>query len=186
MKVNPDNIEESLKILDTKLGQLKLGYEQYFLGSRPREPVPLRSEVDRVFLHFANQPIQNTGLRFKFKGLCSKYQAFKRQWNDTLRKIEAGTYARHRFKADLHERERATAPLRTGLPAGTQNMDHLFDAYRAAKRSCGEDVKSLTPQKLERALAKQRESLRSRYGDDGFSFKVVVQEGRVKLRASRA
>ena len=99
-------IEEDFKILETKMLQLKLDYDQYFLGSRPREPVMLRGEVQKLIALYSNQAIQNTAMRFKFGSICSRYQAFKRQWNEVLRQIEAGTYSRHRFKADLHERER--------------------------------------------------------------------------------
>ena len=34
---------------------------------------------------------------------------YKRTWDDTLRKIDNGTYTRHIFKANLHEREREFA-----------------------------------------------------------------------------
>ena len=37
-------IEEQLRSLDSKLDQLKREYGQYFLGSRAREPVMLRSD----------------------------------------------------------------------------------------------------------------------------------------------
>ena len=35
-------IDEELRMLDHRLKQLKLDYEQYFLGSRPREPVRIK------------------------------------------------------------------------------------------------------------------------------------------------
>ncbi len=184
MTANPENLDESLKILDSKLGQLKLVYEQYFLGTRPREPISERRDVDKTFLKLASQTIQNTALRFRFRSMSSKHQAFKRQWDDTLRKIENGTYSRHRFKANLHERDRLATPKPTQSDA-PQNMGQLFDAYQEAARSCGMDLASMSQQKLESALEKQRTSLRERYGDEQFRFNVIVREGRVKLRASR-
>lgn len=187
MNVSSENIDESLKILDSKLGQLKLAFEQYFLGTRPREPVPERREVEKAFLQLTNTTIQNTALRFRFRSLSSKYQAFKRQWDDTLRKIENGTYSRHRFKADLHDRDRSAAPGPAPVNAAGsgQNMGELFDAYREAARGCGQDIAAMSQQKLERALNKQRTALRERFGDENFRFKVVVKEGRVQLRAAR-
>ena len=177
--------DETLKILDVKLSQLKLAYEQYFLGSRPREPQQLRTEVQKALLRFVNSPIQNTGLRFKFNGICSRYQAYKRQWNDTLRRMEDGSYVRHRFKADLHQRSRAGGAAEAGPTAPNPPSSDLFDAYVDARKTCGHDTSSLTPQKLERVLDKQRAALRERFGDADFRFKVVVQEGKVKLRAAR-
>jgi hypothetical protein len=170
--------EEELRDLDRKLKQLKLDYERYFLGTRPREPIHLRGEVDKLIVVFSNTAIQNTGLRFKFNSLCSRYQAFRRQWNETLRKMEQGTYTRHRFKADLHDRERQTAQ---GAPGGSD----LFTEYRDARMACGQGVKNLSPQKLEQQLARQRQALRQRYGDAEFRFRVVVEDGKAKVKARR-
>ena len=64
-------------------------------------------------------------------------------------------------------------------------MGELFSAYREAVRGCGQEIASLSRQKLEDAIEKQRAVLRERHGDENFRFKVVVKEGRVKLCASR-
>lgn len=180
-------LEEDFKILENKLLQLKVDYDQYFLGSRPREPVMLRGDVQKLIAMYSNQAIQNTALRFKFGSICSRYQAYKRQWNEILRQIEAGTYSRHRFKAELHERARRTdgKPAEVAPQAG-KSGDALFQAYVEACRSCGQDVKGLTPAKLEGILAKQREQLRSRFGDAAVSFRVAIENGKAKLKASRA
>jgi hypothetical protein len=183
--------EEELRVLDQKLKQLKLDYDRYFLGSRPREPVVLRSDVEKLIAIYSNQAITNSGLRFRFSSLCSRYQALKRQWSEILRQIEQGTYARHRFKAVLHERVRgapveapqaeAAEPLELGEPVGVA----LFDEYRAARERCGQETRNLSPASLARVLAEQREALRARFGDAEFRFRVVIEDGRAKIKASR-
>lgn len=178
--------EEELRVLDSKLKQLKLDYDRYFLGSRPREPVVLRGEVDKLIAIYSNQAIRNSALRFRFSSICSRYQAFKRQWNEILRQMEHGTYGRHRFKADLHERARdddAEGAAPESAPASA--ADRLFEEYRAARESCGQETRSLTPGALERVLAQQREALRSRFGDAELRFRVVIEDGRAKIKASR-
>ena len=185
------SLDEEIETLDRKLGQLKREYDQYFLGTRPREPILLKGEVYKKVAFLSQQPIQNTALRFRFGTICSRYQSMRRQWEEILRKIEAGTYERHRFKADLHERERdddahvpaAAAGAASARPAG----DDLFEAYVEARRACGQSVKGLTREKLEKVLDKQREGLRQRFGDAArFRFRVVVEEGQVRLKASKA
>lgn len=178
------SIEEDLRILDHKLGQLRLAYEQYFLGARPREPRLLRQEVQKLVLTYANQPIMNTGLRFKFGSLCARYQAFRRQWEETLRKIEEGSYSRHRFKARLHAAEQAAGAAPGGEP-GAPEPASLFEAWVKARRSCGQGVESLTPERFEEQLRKQEASLRQRFGGGEFRFRVVVEEGRARLKAAR-
>jgi len=178
------DLEETLQTLDHKLIQLKREYEQYFLGTRPREPGLLRGEVSKIVVILSNQPIQNTGLRFRFSSLCSRYQAFKRQWDETLRKIEAGTYERHQFKAKLHRPGAARRRQKSGASHAPQ--EDFFQSYVDARLACGQDVKGLTRDKLEGVLDQQRTQLREKFGDDSkFNFRVAVENGKVKLKATR-
>jgi hypothetical protein len=178
--------EEDLKVLDFKMNQLKREYEQYFLGTRPREPVLLAGDVRKTMARLSNNAFQNTALKFKFASCCSRYQAYNRQWQENLRKIEMGPYERHQFKAELHGRNRSGRPK---LPAREEvgERDRVYAAYLEARRACGQDVENLTPARLEVVLKKQEEALRDRYGKNtAVRFRVVVEDGRAKLKASRA
>ena len=178
------SVEEDLKILDVKINQLKREYEQYFLGTRPRAPVVLAGEVRKIMAMLSNNSFQNTALKFKFSSTCSRYQAFNRQWQDTLRKIDQGTYERHRFKADLRDPDAKRPPAE---PAGTRADDPgIYSAYVEARQACGQDVKNLSPAKLQAVLREQEKNLRSRFGDAEVSFRVVVEDGKAKLKASRS
>ena len=101
-----------------------------------------RGDVNKLVARYANMGIQNTALRFKFNTLCSRFFAMRRQWDETLRKIEAGTYERHVFKAKLHERERGSdedAPqphagaAKSSRDETTAGGTDLFEAYRSAR-----------------------------------------------------
>ena len=197
--------DEELKLLEVKLNQLKLDYEKYFIGTRPTEPAQLRSEIQKTIIKWSNTRITNSALRFKFNSLNGRYQAFKRQWDTVLRQIEAGTYKRHIFKANLHDRERgvvddapelgavgragnptAARADATGAPqagSGAAGND-LFDAYRAAMKSAGQDTSGLSRAKLEAALAKQEAAVKKQLGCAKVAFTVVVQDGKVKLKAA--
>ena len=178
-------IDDELRLLEFKLTQLKRDYDQYFLGARPREPVQLRSEINKTVVELTNTAIKNTASRFKFSSICSRYQAFRRQWDETLRKIEAGTYERHRFKAKLHEQEAAAAPAAAPDPARAAPAD-LFQSYVDARKRCGESVKGLTREKLDAILAQQRTALRVKFGEGAeFRFRVQIEDGRARLKASR-
>ena len=179
------SVDEDLRILETKIKQLKLDYEQYFLGARPREPSMLRAEVQKIVLRFSNTPIQNTAERFKFNSLNSRFISLRRKWDDTLRKIENGTYQRHVFKAKLHERERGVAPPpAAGGKARAGGSANIFDDYVKAAKSCGQDTSKLTPDKLKAAIAKQEAAVKKKLGVEKVKFRVEVEEGRVKLKAT--
>ena len=182
-----DSQEEELKILETRLNQLKLDYDKYFLGTRPTEPSMPRAEVQKAVIRFSNTRITNTALRFKFNSLNGRYQAFKRQWDSVLRQIEAGTYKRHVFKADLKDREREISPdtkkPRSGAAASSQDND-IFETYRDAMMATGQDASGLTRAKLQSAIGKQEAALKKKFGCERVDFKVVVQGGKVRLKAA--
>jgi hypothetical protein len=179
-------IEEDIKVLESKLNTLKLDYERYFLGTRPREPVLLRREVQKTIVEFMNTPIQNTAIRFKFTSLCSRFQAVKRRWDDIQRRIEEGTYTRHRFKAALHERDQQGGDRDVDARGSDRDTgDDLYGSYLEARKACGQDVKGLSPDRLEAMLERQRGALNRKFGKAEFQFRVVIEEGRAKLKASR-
>ena len=126
-----------------------------------------RAEVQKIIIRFSNSRIPNTALRFKFNSLNGRYQAFKRQWDSTLRQIEAGTYKRHVFRADLHDRERGIEPdAKTSRPAATSGGpdSDIFETYRDAMLATGQDASGLTRAKLEKAIAKQEAALQKKFG----------------------
>jgi hypothetical protein len=177
---------DELVQLEIKIGQLKQEYEQYFLGTRPREPLQARAAVDKIIARRMSLPSQNTAERFKFSSLCQRLQTHKRQWSETLRKMEAGTYQRHRFKAHLHEKERPSAPASPVRNDQAADAPDLFNVYVEAARSCGQDVSKLTRKQLGSVVEKQSKALRKKLGCDQVDFKVIVRDGKVKLKASSA
>jgi hypothetical protein len=183
------DIEEDLILLDARMKQLRNEYEQYFLGSRKREPQLLRGEVQKIISYYANVPIRNTGHRFKFNNLRARYFAFRRHWDDTQRKIEDGSYDRHRFQAELHERERgakaAPPPERAAAaPAEASDLDQLYAAWVEARKATGQPTAGLTREKLAAQLEQQSATIRQRFGAGEVRFRVVVEDGRAKLKAA--
>jgi hypothetical protein len=184
------NIDEDLQVLDAKVKQLRLDYEQYFLGSRPRVPNVLRGEVQKMMSYYANVPIQNTALRFRFNNLRARYFSFRRHWDETVRKIEEGTYERNVFKANLHERERAerrakrapAAAAAAEVPAAAA-PEGLFGEYVAARKRCGLSG-GVTPEQFERQVRAQESAIREKTGCQSVRFRVVVEDGKAKLKAT--
>jgi hypothetical protein len=186
------NVDEDLQVLDARVKQLRLDYEQYFLGSRPRVPSQLRGEVQKMIAYYANVPIQNTALRFRFNNLRARFFSFRRHWDETVRKIEDGSYERNVFKANLHERERAERRGRTGgdaastpAPAAPDAPDPrgLFGDYVAARERCGL-AGGVSAEQFERQLRTQEAAIREKTGCQAVRFRVVVEDGKAKLKAT--
>ena len=62
--------------------------------------------------------------------------------------------------------------------------NELFSAYRDAAAACGQNVSGLTEKKLNAVIQKQEAALKKKLGCDKVNFRVVVQGGKVKLKAS--
>jgi hypothetical protein len=194
--VTSESIAEDLVVLDNKIKQLKFEYDQYFMGGRPREPVMLRGDVQKIVTRYSNVGIQNTAMRFKFNNLCARYYALRRQWDTILKQIEEGTYKPHLFKAKLHERERGVdeepgaAPGKPALAARrssdeiTAGGTDLFEAYCKARRECGDDPAGLTREKLDQLVAQQRAAIQEKFACEEVRFRVVVEAGKAKLKAT--
>lgn len=185
------SFDEELTILENKVKALKMEYEQYFAGSRPREPAIPRAEIQKTIVRQLSTPIQNTAQRFRFNSINQRFQTYKRQWDTILRQIDQGTYKRHVFKADLHDRERGIVPSsptkgRKAGDAGTDTPQALFETYRDAALACGQNVKGLTPERLQAVVKKQEAAVRTKLGCERVNFRVVVEGGKVKLKASAA
>ena len=179
------SLEEDLKLLEIRVKQLKLEYEQYFLGNRPTEPHHLRGDVQKIITFWSGQAIRNTALRFRFNTICARFFAHRRQWGSIVRRIEEGTYERHVFKAKLHERERDTAkPTARGGQRGAGAADDVFQQLVDARAACGQGVEGMTREKVAALLRKQEEQIRKKHGVGKVQFRVVVEQGKAKLKAS--
>jgi hypothetical protein len=180
------DVVEDLQLLDIKLKLLKNEYEQYFMGSRKREPALLRGEVQRMVAYYANVPIRNTGYRFKFNNLRARFFSFRRHWDRILREIDEGRYERQLFRASLREREResASVSLRTATGSGEAKPEDVFDSYLSAREACGQGTKGITRKKLDALMEKQSAQLRARTGCREVKFRVVVEDGKAKLKVS--
>ncbi len=182
------DVEADLHVLDVKLKALRLDYDQYFLGSRKREPTLGRSEVNKMVTYYANIPIRNTALRFKFNNLRSRFFSHRRHWDDTLRKIEDGRFEPHRFKAELHAGERSERegkPRDVASSLGTE-AEALFSAYVAAREATGQGAAGLTRERFAEQIARQEMALREKLGGKEVRFRVVVEGGQAKLKATSA
>src|SRR5262245_32537779 len=179
------DIDEDLTLLDARLKQLRVEYEQYFLGSRKREPQLVRGEVQKIATYYANVPIRNTAHRFRFNNLRARFFTLRRHWDDTLRKVEEGRYDRHRFQADLHDRERGAAEAAPcAEPPAKDDLDQLFEAWREARTATGQPTAGLSRERLAAQLEQQSAAIRERFGAAEVRFRVVVEDGRAKLKAT--
>jgi len=177
------SIEEDLIELDRSIQRLRIEYDQYFMGAGRREPLQLRAKVQKFITRYSSDPPRNTQLKFKFNSLVARFQALRSLWGRTLREIEAGTYRRHRFRADLHERSRREPAPDDERPTSRRRgsaMDQLFDALSSARAKTGEAA--IDRAELETLVREQTSRIRAQRPGGRLRFRVVVEGNRAKLK----
>jgi hypothetical protein len=60
----------------------------------------------------------------------------------------------------------------------------VFDDYVRVKQECGEPTDSLTYDKFEGTLRKNRDAIIAQHGVDRVKFTVYVKDGKAKLKAN--
>ena len=86
---------------------------------------------------------------------------------------------REREHTDIKERRAATAACDAG-----PSQANLFEAYVTARESTGQGTKGLTEAKLAKVLEKQEAAIRKKTGCQRVRFRVVVEAGKAKVKAT--
>ena len=184
----PTSVERDLQRLETELRRLEAEYNMFFAGRLPKPPWETRSRVDAIVKQFDRAHIQNTGDRFRFTTLQSRYAAFIDLWDRGLRAREEGRSGPfvHKRKEEKVEPKKAAEDrvLRVAAfknPVQEQDKLHdLYDSLVEARRSIGEDA--LPFHKFADLVKTQVKKLRES-GSPEVAFRVAVKDGKVNFTA---
>src|ERR1700704_5937695 len=83
-------MDRELSRLEADLKQLEAEYNKYFAGRLPKPPWETRARVEATVKQFDRSHMANTGDRFRFNTLQSRYAAFIDLWDRALRAREEG------------------------------------------------------------------------------------------------
>ena len=176
-------IAEDLTSFEQSLNELIIKYEQYFLGLEKREPLPLLTAVERASRTYQNVPIINTMLKFKYNSLVAKLNSYKQYWGRITRLIEEGKYSRDRFKMEMHQQMGGAKPPAPRPEKGAVNeVDTVYRQYVEARRACNLPVDNVTRETIASVIEKQKPALINKYGCRTVEFRVVVEDGKPKIK----
>lgn len=181
--------------VEQKMFLLKIDYEKYFSGLERIEPLRAREELRRTMRDFLDQPMNNSVQRFRYQTLKSRFQSLELYWQRNLVMVERGTHPKMKFRADV--KGRAVVPEPTALPAEqvevlrkrqeAQEREErayklVYDRYIDARAKCGQGT-DLSFDAVREALRKQVRQIKSTYQCEGVKFRVVVEDGKAKVKA---
>ena len=179
------NVRAELDEFERLINDLRVQYEQHFSGLLASPPDSLHKEVKRLRQRLMSAPFRNTEMNFRFRALESRYQTYRTYWERVNKAREEGTYSRDLFRADLRERQvRAGRRAETVAGAADQSMHNLFNSYRAAVQETSGQDHRIEFATFRETLLDRAAELRARTGAERVSFQVVVEDGKVVVRAT--
>lgn len=173
-------ITELLNQLEHDLKELEITYEQYFLGIEKRAPDPQRQKISQGLRRLLNKYIPQTDLKFRLRGLSSRFYSYCGYWDRILRLIDEGRYQRHTSRL---QRTAQAEPAATFQNVAAEPVDPLKDLYNQlveAHSRCA--LQTPSREQVAAFLARQEATIREKFGDQAVEYLVVTEGGRPKIK----
>ena len=179
--------ERELTILEGELKRLEAEYNMFFAGRLPRPPWETRSRVEAMVKRIDRAHLINTGERFRFNTLQSRFQMFADLWERGLRAREEGRPGPFAQPART-EAARPKKPEDRILHVTTfsdplkemEKLHDLYDSLAEARRDAGEEP---VPFHKFADLIKTQVSGLKEKGSPEVAFRVAVKDGKVNFTA---
>jgi len=185
--VAPNELERDLQQLETGLKQLEAEYNMYFAGRLPKPPWETRSRVEALVRQLDRSPITNTGIRFRFVTLQSRYATFIDLWDRGLRAREegrSGPFAQPPRDSTDRKPEPGTRVLHVAAfndPAHeTKKLEELYQSLSQARKENG--AAPVPFHKFASLVRTQVEKMKAS-GSEEVAFRVTVTDGKVNFTA---
>ncbi|HZO99438.1 MAG TPA: MXAN_5187 C-terminal domain-containing protein [Terriglobia bacterium] len=180
--------DEELLKLEDDIRRLKIEYEVYFNGGSPRPPRDIVFRIETCIKKYTSDASSlNLGQRFKFNQLVQKYAVNSELWRRKLRDKEEGRgqFAQKRG-GDESAEARPVQMVCSGPDIDQEKIDQLLNAMVEAKRKAGERADNVDPRVFGKFIRDKTRQVKKSLQCDKVLFTIVVEGGKVRLKASRA
>ena len=182
----PSEIEKDLQRLETELKRLEAEYNMFFAGRLPKPPWETRNRVASIVKQYDRSYIANTGDRFRFGTLQSRFATFTDLWDRGLRAREEGragpfVQARPEAKPPKRSEDRILHVAAFSDPAHEMDkLTELYDSLAEAQREIGREPVPF--QRFALLIEDQVKKLRQT-GSGEVAFRVALKDGKVAFTA---
>jgi hypothetical protein len=179
-------VARELQVLEVELKRLEAEYNQFFGGRLPRPPWETRSRVETMVKRLDRMSISNTGDRFRFGTLQSRFSTFVELWDRGLRAREEGRpgpFAQPRPVAakERTEDDRILHVTTVRDPMREMGKLHeLYDQLVEARKTAGKQAMPF--HQFAELVKTQVSSLKSK-GSGEVALRVAVRDGKLALTA---
>ena len=175
-------------MLEGELKRLEAEYNMFFAGRLPRPPWETRGRVEAMVKRIDRAHLINTGERFRFNTLQTRFAMFIDLWDRGLRAREEGRpgpFAHQQKRVDENKPKRPEDRILhvTTFSDPMKEMDKLHDLYDSlaeARRDSGEEAVPF--HKFADLIKTQVAGLKEK-GSPEVAFRVAVKDGKVNFTA---
>ena len=181
-------VDRELTTLEAELKRLEVEYNMFFAGRLPRPPWETRGRVEALVKRIDRAHISNTGERFRFNTIQTRFQTFVDLWDRGLRAREEGRpgpFAQPTRTTEQAKPQRVEDRILhvTTFSDPLKQMDKLHDLYDSmaeARREAGEEPVPF--HKFADLIKTQVAGLKEK-GSAEVAFRVAVKDGKVNFTA---
>lgn len=189
-------VEEELNQLEKDIRQLRIEYDSYFAGGRPRPPSDIEWRVNTLIKKYAATRRMRYAERFRYDGLVQRFAKFSELWRQRTRQKETGVSPY--LAAGVAHREAARVEAGGAAPASGPRVAHrtafkdplhepekvqqLYHTLLEARQQAGEKA-DINFEQFHRFVRQKTDQLQQQMGCRNVEYTVTVEKGQVKLKA---
>lgn len=166
--------QQKLDDIAAEMRSLELLYERYFSGEEKREPLQQRTELEKKLRRLSTRRIIKTDHRFRFETLSGRYHTYATRWNRIQRLMDEGKYHRHL------DTGRSKTPHTSH---SDKTNEDLYANLMMAHKECNLSTPAPDRNQFNAFLERQKQQIQERFGKRQVEFRVVIENGKPKLRA---
>ena len=173
-----------LNRLEKLIEDVRTAYQRYFDGLERREPIKERQKLKTAIRKVIDVYTGNTQLKFRMQALVARFNTYSNLWDRVVSQIDSGTYRPDQFKANLRVGPKPTATGAGNKKKPIKSDDELESVYHTfiqTRQQTGEST-NISYEKFSQLVQKQKPGLEAKLGGRDVSFKVVVENGKTKLK----
>ena len=205
-------VDEELNQIERDIRTLKIEYEQYFGGGRPRPPADTQWRVESLLRRYNERTAElSYAQRFRYNNLSQTYAKYVDMWRKKTMQKESGGQQRHfgaAAKAIEAERARHAPAVVAAGPAEhavavavaerkaaeafaasfsdpereTEKVQQLYQKLIEARTETGEKAGAPSLKDFQGFVRKKTKELKQKGGQE-VEYTVSIESGRVKLKA---
>ncbi len=174
--------DDSIRKLEVGLRQLKVLYDQFFVGALDREPLHLRGELEKIMDRLSRNPPDKLVMRFRYNAVLGRFNCYAELWNKTLRNREEGGRRSTSVADRWGIKERLLTRCLVDHGEGDdQDLRRLHRRYVEARERHGQ--REVPFEKFARGIRLQARRLRDEHECAQIEVRLIERGEEVEIRA---